>query len=143
MVLPGKDIVFPQGESFPVVGAQDSAKIRVARKINPQQVERLSFMPVCCGPEIADGGYRRLLSGSENFYGERMVQIETPQVIDRGHFVIRCVVHPAEIRQPVHLELRIPKQKLRHFPPVLGLHLHPRVFIPRVALADSFPKHLS
>ncbi len=143
MILPGKNIVLSQGESFPIVGTEDSAKIRMARKIDPKQVERLPFMPVRGRPEIGDRGDRRLLPRGENLHRKRMAQVETPEFIDRGHFVICRVVHPAEIRQPVHLQLRIPQQKLRHFPPVLGLHVHPRMFIPRVALADSFPKHLA
>ncbi len=129
VIFAGEHVVFPQGVALPIVGAKNSPQVGMAFKNDPIHVERFPLIPVGGGPQVYHRRHLRILTRAEHFHRKRVVEVETPQVVDDRHLVVRHIVDAAEIRQPVKLERgRVPKE-FGDGSPMIHVHMDARVFI--------------
>ena len=93
MIFAGEDVVFSEREAFPVVGQQNSSQISVAVEKDAEKVEGFSLLPVGCRPEVGDCGEMGIVgSGCVDFYGEGVMEIEAPEVVEDAELFVGGVV---------------------------------------------------
>src|SRR5258706_11983608 len=73
---------------------------------------------------------------AEGFDGERVVEVEAPQIVDDGHLIVGDVVHSAEVGQPVELQARVAEQVFGKRAPVARVNVNARMFVGGEGLED-------
>src|SRR3982751_2568844 len=79
VVLAGEDVILPQGEALPVVGAEDAAQVGVAVEDDAEQVVRLALVPVGGRPEADDARHVRLGARAVDLDRDSVPEVVRPE----------------------------------------------------------------
>src|SRR5947207_11244506 len=96
VVLAREDVVLAQWIADPIVGAENAPQVRVAIEDDAEHVVSLALVPVGGAPQIGDAGDVRIVARTKNFDGKFVLEIEAPQIVDDGEFLLGDVVHAGE-----------------------------------------------
>src|SRR5436190_4043084 len=76
MVFPRENIILAKRKSFPVIGTQNPAKIRMPVEDDAEHVKSFALMPIGRSPEIGDTGNMGIVARTENFHRDAVAMIE-------------------------------------------------------------------